>query len=102
MNFDGLKESETRFVDSLISLIKQPEGKEIYKLEAISFRGYYLGDTLDNKLFQYLKDSQFLLFLILYNNCISNGCLENLGEKFLYNKKLLKINLVGNFWMNIL
>ena len=63
MNFDGLKESETRFVDSLISLIKQPEGKEIYKLEAVSFRGYYLGDTLDNKLFQYLKIVNFYYFL---------------------------------------
>ena len=49
MNFDKLKEREARFVDSLFSLIKQPKGKEIYKLEVVSFRGCYLGDEFVNK-----------------------------------------------------
>ena len=97
MNFDELKESETRFVDSLISLVKQPEGKEIYKLEALSFRGCYLGDKLVNKLLYFLKDNQFLLVLNLYKNLISNECLENLSEMFLHNRKLQEINLGGNF-----
>ena len=62
------------------------------------FRSCYLGDKLVNKLFQYLKENQFLLVLNLYKNCISNQCLENLGGMFLHNRKLSKIYLSGNFF----
>ena len=96
MNLDQPIPSEINFMKHL-KLLFAPDTKEC-KLEAISFRGCFLGNQLMNELLPLLKDNQNLLILNLYKNNLSNDCLKNIGEMFLYNRKLKEINLGGNFF----
>ena len=94
MNLDQPIPSEINFMKHL-KLLFAPDIKDC-KLEAISFRGCFLGNRLMNELLPLLKDNQNLLVLNLFKNNLSNDCLKNLGEMFLYNRKLKEINLGGN------
>ena len=96
MNLDQPIPSETNFMNHL-RLLFAPDIKDC-KLEAISFRGCFLGNQLMNELLPLLKDNQNLLVVNLYKNLLSNDCLKNLGEMFLYNRKLQEINLGGNLF----
>ena len=96
MNLDQPIPSEINFMKNL-KLLFAPDIKDC-KLEAISFRGCFLGNQLMNELLPLLKDNQNLLVLNLYKNNLSNDCLKNLGEMFLYNRKLQEINLGGNLF----
>ena len=96
MNLDQPIPSEINFMKNL-KLLFAPEIKD-FKLEAISFRGCFLGNQLMNELLPLLKTNQNLLVLNLYKNNLSNDCLVNLGEMFLYNRKLQEINLGGNLF----
>ena len=96
MNLDQPIPSEINFMKHL-KLLFAPDVKEC-KLEAISFRGCFLGNQLMNELLPLLKDNQNLLILNLYKNNLSNDCLKNIGEMFLYNRKLKELNLGGNFF----
>lgn len=96
MNLDQPIPSEINFMKHL-KLLFAPDVKEC-KLEAISFRGCFLGNQLINELLPLLKDNQNLLILNLYKNNLSNDCLKNIGEMFLFNRKLQEINLGGNFF----
>ena len=96
MNLDQPIPSEINFMKHL-KLLFAPDIKDC-KLEAISFRGCFLGNQLMNELLPLLKDNQNLLTLNLYKNNLSNDCLKNIGEMFLYNRKLKEINLGGNFF----
>ena len=96
MNLDQPIPSEINFMKHL-KLLFAPDIKDC-KLEAISFRGCFLGNQLMNELLPLLKDNQNLLVLNLYKNNLSNDCLKNLGEMFLYNRKLQEINLGGNLF----
>ena len=86
MNLDQPIPSEINFMKNL-KLLFAPDIKDC-KLEAISFRGCFLGNQLMNELLPLLRDNQNLLVLNLYKNNLSNDCLKNLGEMFLYNRKL--------------
>lgn len=96
MNLDQPIPSEINFMKHL-KLLFAPDTKDC-KLEAISFRGCFLGNQLMNELLPLLKDNQNLLVLNLYKNNLSNDCLKNIGEMFLYNRKLQEINLGGNLF----
>ena len=96
MNLDQPIPSEINFMKNL-KLLFAPDIKDC-KLEAISLRGCFLGNQLMNELLPLLKDNQNLLVLNLYKNNLSNDCLKNLGEMFLYNRKLKEINLGGNIF----
>ena len=96
MNLDQPIPSEITFMKNL-KLLFAPDTKDC-KLEAISFRGCFLGNQLMNKLLPLLKDNQNLLVLNLYKNNLSNDCLKSIGEMFLYNRKLQEINLGGNLF----
>ena len=96
MNLDQPIPSEITFMKNL-KLLFAPDTKDC-KLEAISFRGCFLGNQLMNELLPLLKDNQNLLVLNLYKNNLSNDCLKNIGEMFLYNRKLQEINLGGNLF----
>ena len=96
MNLDQPIPSEINFMKNL-KLLFAPDTKDC-KLEAISFRGCFLGNQLMNELLPLLKDNHNLLVLNLFKNNLSNECLKNLGEMFLYNRKLQEINLGGNLF----
>ena len=96
MNLDQPIPSEINFMKNL-KLLFAPDTKDC-KLEAISFRGCFLGNQLMNELLPLLKDNHNLLVLNLFKNNLSNDCLKNLGEMFLYNRKLQEINLGGNLF----
>ena len=96
MNLDQPIPSEITFMKNL-KLLFAPDTKDC-KLEAISFRGCFLGNQLMNELLPLLKDNQNLLVLNLYKNNLSNDCLKNIGEMFLYNRKLQELNLGGNLF----
>lgn len=96
MNLDQPIPSEINFMKHL-KLLFAPDTKDC-KLEAISFRGCFLGNQLMNELLPLLKDNHNLLVLNLYKNNLSNECLKNLGEMFLHNRKLKEINLGGNLF----
>ena len=96
MNLDQPIPSEINFMKNL-KLLFAPDIKDC-KLEAISFRGCFLGNQLMNELLPLLNHNQNLLVLNLYKNNLSNDCLKNLGEMFLYNRKLQEINLGGNLF----
>ena len=51
-----------------------------------------------NKLLPLLKENQTLLVLNLYKNNLSNEIITNLGDMFLFNRKLKEINLGGNYF----
>ena len=88
--------SEINFMKHL-KLLFSPEIKE-NKLECISFRGCFLGNQLMNELLPLLKENQTLLVLNLYKNNLSNEIITNLGDMFLFNRKLKEINLGGNYF----
>ena len=96
MNLDQPIPSEITFMKNL-KLLFALDTKDC-KLEAISFRGCFLGNQLMNELLPLLKDNQNLLVLNLYKNNLSNDCLKNIGEMFLYNRKLQELNLGGNLF----
>jgi hypothetical protein len=96
MNLDQPIPSEINFMKNL-KLLFAPDTKDC-KLEAISFRGCFLGNQLMNELLPLLKDNHNLLVLNLFKNNLTNDCLKNLGEMFLYNRKLQEINLGGNLF----
>jgi len=96
MNLSQLIQSEINFMKHL-KLLFSPEVKE-NKLESISFRGCFLGNQLMNELLPLLKNNQTLLVLNLYKNNLSNEILQNLGNFFLFNRKLKEINLGGNLF----
>ena len=96
MNLDQPIPSEINFMKHL-KLLFAPDTKDC-KLEAISFRGCFLGNQLINELLPLLKDNHNLLVLNLYKNNLSNECIKNLGEMFLHNRKLKEINLGGNLF----
>ena len=58
----------------------------------------FLGNSLINELLPLLKDNQNLLILNLFKNNLSNDCLNNLSNMFLFNRKLKELNLGGNFF----
>ena len=96
MNLSQPIPSEINFMKHL-KLLLSPEIKE-NKLECISFRGCFLGNQLMNELLPLLKENQTLLVLNLYKNNLSNEIITNLGDMFLFNRKLKEINLGGNFF----
>jgi hypothetical protein len=96
MNLSQPISSEINFMKHL-KLLFSPEIKE-NKLECISFRGCFLGNQLMNELLPLLKENQTLLILNLYKNNLSNEILTNLGDMFLFNRKLKEINLGGNYF----
>ena len=96
MNLSQPIQSEIEFLKHL-KLLFSPEIKE-NKLESISFRGCFLGNSLINELLPLLKDNQNLLILNLFKNNLSNDCLNNLSNMFLFNRKLKELNLGGNFF----
>ena len=96
MNLSQPISSEINFMKHL-KLLFSPEIKE-NKLECISFRGCFLGNQLMNELLPLLKENQTLLVLNLYKNNLSNEIITNLGDMFLFNRKLKEINLGGNYF----
>ena len=96
MNLSQPISSEINFMKHL-KLLFSPEIKE-NKLECISFRGCFLGNQLMNELLPLLKENQTLLILNLYKNNLSNEIITNLGDMFLFNRKLKEINLGGNYF----
>ena len=96
MNLSQPIPSEINFMKHL-KLLFSPEIKE-NKLECISFRGCFLGNQLMNELLPLLKENQTLLVLNLYKNNLSNEIITNLGDMFLFNRKLKEINLGGNYF----
>lgn len=96
MNLGQPIQSEINFLKHL-KLLFSPEIKE-NKLESISFRGCFLGNQLINELLPLIKDNQILLVLNLFKNNLSNECVDNLCNMFLFNRKLKEINLGGNFF----
>ena len=96
MNLSQPIPSEINFMKHL-KLLFSPEIKE-NKLECISFRGCFLGNQLMNELLPLLKENQTLLILNLYKNNLSNEIITNLGDMFLFNRKLKEINLGGNYF----
>ena len=96
MNLSQPIQSEINFMKHL-KLLFSPEVKE-NKLESISFRGCFLGNQLINEILPLLKDNQTLLVLNLFKNNLSNDCLNNLSNMFLFNRKLKEINLGGNYF----
>ena len=96
MNLSQPIQSEINFMKHL-KLLFSPEVKE-NKLESISFRGCFLGNQLINEILVLMKDNQNLMILNLYKNNLSNDCLNNLANMFLFNRKLKEINLGGNYF----
>ena len=96
LNLSQPIQSEINFMKHL-KLLFSPEVKE-NKLESISFRGCFLGNQLINEILPLIKENQVLLVLNLYKNNLSNDCLQNLANMFLFNRKLKELNLGGNFF----
>ena len=96
MNLSQPIQSEINFMKHL-KLLFSPEVKE-NKLEAISFRGCFLGNQLINEILPLMKENQNLLILNLYKNNLSNDCLNNLANMFLFNRKLKELNIGGNYF----
>ena len=89
-----LKEEDNKIFNLIISIFEP----EMSRLESISFRGNYIGNEMGQKIFNLMKENTNIRILNLYKNNLSNDCLKNIGEMFLYNRKLQELNLGGNFF----